>query len=366
MRTGFFHDERCLWHGAGEYALTMPVGGLVQPMPDGFPDSPETKRRMKNLIEVTGLQKDLEVQSAPLADWADLARVHPETYLRQFKSLSDAGGGELGPRAPFGAGGFELASLSAGLAKGALLGVLQGHFRNAYALTRPPGHHCLPEMPNGFCMLANGAIAIEAAFDQGLTERVAVVDWDVHHGNGTEAIFYDREDVLTISIHQERNYPMDTGDVQDQGAGSGEGANMNIPLPSGAGHNTYLEAIERLVIPALARFEPDCIIVACGFDAAAVDPLGRMLATAETFRLMTAMLQETAAELCDDRLVLMHEGGYSAAYVPFCGHAVLEELSGSAIHAPDPMAETLALRQPSAHMESVFSHLITEMEDVFF
>lgn len=366
MQTGFFHDERCLWHGGGDYALTMPVGGLVQPMPAGFPDDPETKRRLVNLTQVTGLLGDLDLRSGPLASWEDLARVHPEAFLRKFKALSDAGGGELGPRAPFGAGGFELAALSAGQAQAAMLSVLQGRHRNAYALSRPPGHHCLPEMPNGFCLLANGAVAIEAAFAHGLTERVAVVDWDVHHGNGTEAIFYDREDVLTISIHQEHNYPMDTGDVQDQGAGAGEGANMNIPLPAGAGHATYLEVIERLVMPALHRFEPDCIVIACGFDAAAVDPLGRMLATADTFRQMAAMMMETAADLCDDRLVAMHEGGYSAAYVPFCGHAVLEQLSGSTLHAADPMAETLDLRQPSPHMQSVFSHIISDMEDVFF
>lgn len=366
MQTAFFHDERTLWHGAGHYALTMPVGGLVQPMADGFPDSPDTKRRLVNLMQVTGLLADMDLYSAPLASWEDLLRVHPDRYLRAFKAASDAGGGELGPRAPFGPGGFELAALSAGLCQTALMDVLQGRHRNAYALSRPPGHHCLPEMPNGFCLLANGAIAIETALTHRLTERVAVVDWDVHHGNGTEAIFYDRDDVLTISVHQERNYPMDTGDSADQGAGAGEGANMNIPLPAGAGHATYVEAFERLVIPALQRYEPDCIIIACGYDAAAVDPLGRMLASAETFRQLTRQMVDVASDLCDDRLVFMHEGGYSAAYVPFCGHAVLEELSGSARHAADPMAETLALRQPSAQMVNIYSHLITEMEDVFF
>lgn len=365
MQTGFFHDERCMWHGAGNYALTLPTGGLVQPMPDGYPDSPETKRRLKNLIEVTGLLADMDQRSAPLSDWDSLTRVHPESYLRQFKALSDASGGELGPRAPFGPGGFELASLSAGLAETAVLDVLKGRYRNAYALSRPAGHHCLPETPNGFCLLANGAIAAESALAQRLAERIAIVDWDVHHGNGTEAIFYDRDDVLTISLHQDHNYPMDTGDLADQGAGPGLGYNMNIPLPPGAGHASYLEAMERLVLPALSRYQPDCIIVACGYDAAAVDPLGRMLASADTFRQMTRMMLEAASELCDDRLILMHEGGYSAAYVPFCGHAVLQELSGSAIDAPDPLAKAISLRQPSTHMESVFSHLITEMEDAF-
>lgn len=366
MRTGFFHNERCMWHGGGNYALTLPVEGLVQPIPDGYPDSPETKRRLRNLLDVTGLIEDLDLQTAEAAMFEDLRRVHPQSYLQRFKSLSDQGGGELGPRAPFGAGGYEIAALSAGLVKTALTSVLQGRHHNAYALSRPPGHHCLPETPNGFCLLANIAIAVEAAFGARLTERVAVVDWDVHHGNGTEAVFYDREDVLTISIHQERNYPMDSGDAEDQGAGAGEGANMNIPLPPGAGHRTYLEAMERLVIPALQNFDPDCIIIACGFDASAVDPLGRMLASAETFREMTRQLMEVAEEICDGRIVAAHEGGYSAAYVPFCGHAVLEEMSGSAITAPDPMADTLRLRQPSVQLENIYSHMLSDLEEMFF
>ena len=362
MRTGFFWNERCFWHSGGNYAATMPVGGLVQPMAGGLPENPETKRRLRNLLDVSGLIEDLIPLSAPPVTSEDLLRVHPQDYLDAFRQMSEAGGGELGLRTPFGPDGYDIACLSAGLAKGALYAVLRGELHNAYALSRPPGHHCLPDFPNGFCLLANIAIAIEAAFADGLAARVAVIDWDVHHGNGTEAIYYDRDDVLTISLHQERNYPLDTGDFEDRGTEAGAGFNLNIPLPPGAGHATYLEAMERLVIPALAEFRPDVIIVACGYDAAAIDPLSRMLATAETFRALTEMTMEAAADLCDGRLVLVHEGGYSEAYVPFCGHAVLQELSGSAISAPDPLAETFAARQPGARFERYCSVLIAEME----
>ncbi|GHE02228.1 histone deacetylase [Defluviimonas sp. 20V17] len=365
MTTAFYWDERCFWHGGGHYALTVPAGGLVQPMPDGLPESPETKRRLKNLLEVSGLIHDLDTRTAPAATMEDLSLIHPMGFLRKFKELSDAGGGELGLRTPFGRGGYEIAALSAGLARRALAEVLRGRVDNAYALSRPPGHHCLPEYPNGFCLLANIAIAIESARAGGLCERIAVVDWDVHHGNGTEAIFYDRPDVLTISLHQERNYPLDTGDAEDQGAGAGHGANINIPLPPGTGHSGYLEVMERIVQPALALYRPEAIVVACGYDAAAVDPLGRMLATADTFRQMTRMMMESAADLCEGRLVLVHEGGYSQMYVPFCGHAVLEELSGSTIHAPDPLAETLAARQPGPRFDHWLSTHIAELEDFF-
>ncbi len=364
MSTGFFWDESCFWHSGGEYALTLPVGDLVQPVAgNGYPDGPETKRRFLNLMRRTGLWSDLVTSSAPLVTKDDLLRIHPEEYLSAFEELSDAGGGELGLRAPFGAGGFDIARQSAGLAKAALEAVLEGRLTNAYALSRPPGHHCLPDFPNGFCLLANIPIAIEHALSEGLTERVAVIDWDVHHGNGTEAIYYDRDDVLTISMHQERNYPLDTGAFADRGLGAGEGFNLNIPLPPGAGHTTYIEAMERLVIPTLADFRPDVILIACGFDAAAVDPLSRMLASAKTFRMLTMMAMEAAAQLCDGRLVMVHEGGYSEAYVPFCGHAVMQEMSGSPITAPDPLAKTIAARQPSARFDAFCSDLLAEMEE---
>ncbi|MFD3189789.1 class II histone deacetylase [Sedimentitalea sp. HM32M-2] len=369
MTTGFFWDERCFWHAGGNYVFTLPIGGLVQPqVAGGLPENPETKRRLKNLMDVTGLTAELAAQRAEPAGSQDLLRVHPESYLTEFKRLSDAGGGELGRRTPFAAGGYEIATLSAGLALAAVDAVLTGRLDNAYALSRPPGHHCLPDFPNGFCLLANIAIAIEAARVRHGLGRVAVVDWDVHHGNGTEAIFYDRADVLTISVHQEGNYPLDTGAITDRGRGAGAGYNMNIPLPAGAGHTAYLAVMDEIVRPALEAYRPDMIIVACGFDAAACDPLARMLATADTFRQMTIRVKQAAQDLCDGRLVLVHEGGYSEMYVPFCGHATLEALSGSTVTAPDPMAEAFAVRQPSprfdAFLRAVVRDAATELRPV--
>ena len=365
MTTAFFTDERCFWHGGGNYAFTLPVGGLVQPMPAGLPENPETKRRLKNLVEVTGLSRHLAVRSADPASDADLLRVHPQSYLSAFKSRSDAGGGELGLRTPFGQGGYEIAALSAGLATAALRAVLTGEVANAYSLSRPPGHHCTADFPNGFCLLNNIAVAIQAARAEGRLARVAVVDWDVHHGNGTEAIFWNDPETLTISLHQERNYPLDTGGVEATGGPQAPGSNLNRPLPPGCGHATYLHAMERVVLPALHRFRPDAIIVACGFDAAAVDPLGRMLCTAETFRLMTRQLMQAARDLCGGKLVLVHEGGYSEVYVPFCGHAVLEELSAAPVTAADPLAATLAKRQPDVRFDAFAKGWIEEAAQGF-
>ena len=364
MATGFFHDERCLWHGGGNYAQMAPVGGLVQPIAGGggLPEDPETKRRLVNLMRVTGLIDAVAPRSAAPLSRADLLRIHPAAYLDAFAAASDAGGGELGPRAPFGPGGYEIAALSAGLVAEAVRAVASGKISNAYALSRPPGHHCLPDRPNGFCLLANIPLAIERARAEGLAARVAVLDWDVHHGNGTEAIYLRDPDILTVSIHQERNYPLDTGEFAQRGEGPGLGANLNVPLPPGSGHATYLEAMERLALPAIRAHRPDLIVVACGYDAGALDPLGRMLATAETFAQMTAMAMALAAETCGGRLVLAHEGGYSEVSVPFCAHAVIARLSGSDVAAPDPFAATFAARQPGADFEAFARTRIDAME----
>ena len=152
--TGFYHDELCLWHSTGEAVLFLPVGGWLQPLAGGgHPESPETKRRLKALLDVSGLTRQLAVSSAEPATVEDLLRVHTADYVERFRTLSAGRGGEIGPEALFSRGGFEIASLSAGLAKRAVVDVLDGVRRNAYALSRPPGHHCLPDSGLGFCLL---------------------------------------------------------------------------------------------------------------------------------------------------------------------------------------------------------------------
>jgi acetoin utilization deacetylase AcuC-like enzyme len=184
-------------------------------------------------------------------------------------------------------------------------------------------------------------LAIKSARATHGVAKVAVVDWDVHHGNGTQAAFYDDPDTLTISIHQDNLFPAASGTLAERGAGAGEGYNLNIPLPPGCGNGAYLEAMRRVVLPALDKFRPDVIVVACGFDASGADPLGRMMVTSEGYRAMTAMLMDAADRLCGGRLMMTHEGGYSASYVPYCGLAVLEQLSGIRTGVEDPFQPVL-------------------------
>jgi len=366
-KTAFFFDELSLWHSAGLHALTLPVGGWVQPpAAAGHAESPETKRRLKSLLDVSGLTRHLQVRSATAASEEDLLRVHSAEYLQRFRALSEAGGGELGPQAPIGPGSYEIARLSAGLAIAAVDAVLGGEADNAYSLSRPPGHHCLADGAMGFCFLANIAIAIEAAKARRGLGKVAVIDWDVHHGNGTQSIFEERGDVLTLSLHQDGCFPPGYSGEQDRGRGAGLGANINIPLLPGSGHDAYLHALQRIVIPALERFEPELIIVACGYDANAVDPLARMLLHSDSFRAMTRQVREAAERLCQGRLVLVHEGGYSEAYVPFCGLATVEELAGVRTAVTDPMLEFVQLQQPNPGFQAFQRQLIDDLAQTFF
>ncbi|MDU4001263.1 class II histone deacetylase [Pluralibacter gergoviae] len=348
-KTGFFFDERCLWHNTGLHAGILPVGGWVQPPTGGgHAESPESKRRLKNLMDVAGLTPQLLLRSAPLATREDLLRIHPDSYLDRFKAMSDSGGGLLGEEAPLGQGSYEIASLSAGLASAAVEAVLLGELDNAYSLSRPPGHHCLPDQPMGFCFLANIAIAIERAKAKFGLGKVAVIDWDVHHGNGTQHIYWQRDDVLTISLHQENCFPPGYRGENDRGEGAGRGYNINIPLLAGAGDESWRYALETIVLPALARFEPEMIVVACGYDANAMDPLARMQLHSDSFRAMTDSVQAAADKLCGGKLVMVHEGGYAESYVPFCGLAVMEALSGIRTEVVDPLLEFIRLQQSRA------------------
>lgn len=359
--TAFYHDELCFWHTTGESVLVLPIGGWVQPSTGGgHAESPESKRRLVALMEVSGLMKQLTHLSADPATEEDILRVHTPDYVRKFKELSDAGGGEVGAFAPFGAGSFEIAALSAGLAKQAVSDVYTGNYKNAYSLSRPPGHHCLADQSMGFCLFANIPIAIEAAKANHGLGKVAVVDWDVHHGNGTQAIFYDRSDVLTISLHQENCFPPGSGPITERGSGVGEGYNINIPLLPGAGHEGYMAAMDKIVLPALHKFQPELIIVASGLDANGFDPLARMLLHSESYRELTQKIMQTADDLCEGKVVVVHEGGYAEAYVPFCGIALLEQLAGYKTEVEDPMLSLIQAQQPTLPFNTLQQQLLAE------
>ncbi len=274
-----------------------------------------------------------------MATVEEICRFHDRSYVDHIKALSDDNGGDAGGLTPFGPGSYEIALLAAGGVMAACDAVLDGDVDNIYALVRPPGHHALAGEGMGFCLFGNVAIAAHHLRSSRGLERVAIVDWDVHHGNGTQSAFYDDASVLTISFHQDGCFPLGSGAVGDNGEGEGAGANINVPLPRGGGRGAYVAAFERVVVPALERFSPDLILVASGLDASAMDPLGRMQMHSDGYRELTKLMQDVAGRGCEGRLVAEHEGGYSSAYVPFCGLAIVEELSGLSSGVEDPMLE---------------------------
>ena len=339
MATGWLCHELYFWHDTGNYASFFPPGLTIEP---GVPsENAQTKRRFRNLVEVSGLLQHLVPIQARPASEDELARFHTRPYIERIKAGSAKLKGDDEGFTPYGHGSYEIACLAAGGTIAMVEAVLSGEVANGYALVRPPGHHALADQGMGFCLFGNVAVAVMHARAAHGVGRIATVDWDVHHGNGSQAAFYDERDVLTISVHQDRMFPLDSGDVAERGSGAGIGANLNIPLPAGSGVGAYLAAFERVVLPALRKFKPELIVVPSGFDASGADPLGRMMLTSEGYGQLTRMLMEAADDVCGGRLAFSHEGGYSEMHVPFCGLAVMEKLSGRATGIIDPRLESM-------------------------
>lgn len=364
-KTGFVCHELYMWHNTGNYAGPVPYGNPVQP--DTHAENPETKRRFRNLLEVAGLTPLLHSISPREASEEEILRFHTREYLEKIKTLSAGIGGDAGPFTPIGRGSYEIAMLSAGGVLAALESLLDGEVDNAYALVRPPGHHALADEGMGFCTFGNAALAGFHAFEKYGLERIAFIDWDVHHGNGTQSAFYDDPRALTISIHQHNCFPPDSGYRHENGSGSGEGCNLNIPLPPGSGVGAYEAAYDRVVLPALHKFRPQLIIVPSGFDAGAYDPLGRMQMHSEGYRRLTRRLMAAADELCGGKLLMTHEGGYNTWTVPFFGLAVMEELSGIRTATDDPflaMAEALGGQDLQPHQEAEIADAETLLANI--
>jgi acetoin utilization deacetylase AcuC-like enzyme len=361
MSTGLVWDERLMWHDTGPLAAHIPPGRWVEP--DVSAESPASKRRIRHLLDVSGLADRLSAIPVRPATQDELTRVHSPEYLARLARMSAGGGGDAGEGAPFTHGSYEIARLAAGGCADALRAVATGGVERAYALVRPPGHHAERDLGRGFCLLANVAIAIAGGLADGLVGRVAVVDWDVHHGNGTQSAFWNDPRVFTVSIHQDPGFPTNSGGPEQVGGPGAPGSNLNVPLPPGSGTGAYLEAMDQVILPAVREFGPDLIVLACGVDSCALDPYGRMLLHSESYRLLTRRLVDTANQLCAGRLLACHEGGYSTAYAPFCTLAVIEELAGIATDVEDPFLDELSQMDGQAlqpHQSAALEWVATE------
>ena len=339
--TAFICDESYFWHNSGDGALFEPAGGYLQV--DGSVESPESKRRFKNLLERSGLLQQLKQITPTTASEEQLQYFHTKRHITNVKHLSETTGGDCGDSAIVGIGSYEIAKLAVGGAITAVKHVIEDDsIENAYVLTRPPGHHAEEDRGFGFCIFNNAVIATKYAQKELGIKKVLILDWDAHHGNGVEDAFYEDDSVFYISIHQDNLEPIGRGQMQDIGLRQGRGTTINIPLLAASGDPVYQYAMQEIVAPAIKKFQPELIIVCAGQDASIFDPLARMSLSMEGYRKMTRIIKDLATQHSQGRLVFLHEGGYSRVYVPFCCHAIVEELSDIQTDVKDPFIYAMA------------------------
>jgi acetoin utilization deacetylase AcuC-like enzyme len=255
-----------------------------------------------------------------------LARVHDPRYIAGIREFAAQGGGWLDADTAVGARSIEVAALAAGAGVAAVDAALDGRSRQGFVLARPPGHHATPSRGMGFCLFNTIAVAAAHALARGLN-RVLIVDWDVHHGNGTQDAFFETDTVLFCSVHQWPLYP-GTGAASERGAGRGAGYTINVPLAPGANDDAYMEVFDQIILPAANAFRPQIVLISAGFDAHANDPLGGMLLTGRGFANLARRVVGVAEHHADGRVVAFLEGGYDPPALAASVVATLAELDG--------------------------------------
>jgi acetoin utilization deacetylase AcuC-like enzyme len=285
----------------------------------------------------------------------ELERVHTSTHVGLVQRVAQSGGGHLDPDTYTSSRSFDAALMAAGGLVRAVEAVLAGEIANGFALVRPPGHHATPTRAMGFCLFNNVAVAARAALASGQVERILIVDFDVHHGNGTQDIFADDPAVFYFSTHQYPHYP-GTGRWNETGRDTGVGTLLNVPLPSQVGDAGYAQVFAELAWPLAERFRPDLILVSAGYDAHWSDPLAQMNLSLTGYAWLEQELADMARQLCGGRIVWTLEGGYQ---LDVLAYGVLNSLY--AMLGEDTIADPLG---PSPYSERPVDALITRLKGV--
>ncbi len=309
------------------------------------PDHPDTPERI-GAIDTAMAQVGwlgCDVRDAPAAGERELELVHTASHVEAIRNLCAAGGGRIDPDTFVGDASYRAALHAAGGACELVRALMRGDARAGFSAMRPSGHHAGQDYAMGFCLFNNVAIAAELAIRELGLERVLIIDWDVHHGNGTEDIFRRRPDVLYASIHELGLFP-GTGEISDAGSGEGRGYTINVPVPHGSDEETWVSTLEWVVIPAALEFAPQLVLVSAGFDAHRDDPLGHCLLEASSFAQMACHVRDMAATL-DAPVGAVLEGGYDPAALTESVMATITALAGvgtSESMAPDPFVTSRA------------------------
>lgn len=308
----------------------------------------ENARRLEAIIAhltETGLTTKLSLVPPRAATTEEIALVHHEHHIAQIQAVAKKGGGWLDMDTVMSSGSYQAALYAAGGLIQATEVVL-GDGGSAFALVRPPGHHATATQAMGFCLFNNIAVAAQYARLKFKLERIAIIDFDVHHGNGTQDSFYDDPGVLYVSTHESPLYP-GTGSVTETGTGEGTGTTVNIPLPMGCGDSEYLAVFEQLIAPALRRYQPQLILVSAGYDGHWSDELALMQLSTSGFARITEVIKGLAEELCRGKLVFTLEGGYNLEALAASVAATFEVLLGSPL-----LVETAEKAYPGAGLDA--------------
>lgn len=277
---------------------------------------PENSARLQAILDefATSPYKNLLNLSVDRqATLDELTKVHEKNYVDHVLSL-EGQTANLDHETILSKGSVNAALLAAGQGLELVEQVVEGQVQNGFVLVRPPGHHARPACGMGFCVFNNIAIAAKKALSMGI-KRILILDWDVHHGNGTQEAFYESDNVLFIDIHQDSLFPVPSGLLQEKGQGKGLGFTVNIPLPPSCHNEDYLYVFDQLVEPLARQYQPELILVSAGFDAHESDPMGFMNLTTQAYGLLTAKTKQLAEEVCKGKLVLFLEGGYNPFFL---------------------------------------------------
>jgi len=308
-KTGVIWDERFTKHQMGF----------------GHPESPKRLLAINQVLDGDGVGKHLKKLETRHATKEELKFIHEESYIDEVAETAEKDIVYLDPDTSTCKATWDAAQLAAGAVITLTDAVLKNELTNAFAFVRPPGHHAERNHAMGFCFFNNIAIGAEFAKRRNNIERIAIIDFDVHHGNGTQHAFYDREDVFFASIHRSPFYP-GSGLANETGEGEGNGTTLNIPIEYGANDDVYKRIFDKRLIPAVVRFRPQLILVSAGYDAHERDPLGGMKVTTEGFRWISQAIADLAKECCNNKLVFALEGGYDLKALRDSVEASLEVL----------------------------------------
>ncbi|MGQ3686272.1 MAG: histone deacetylase family protein [Candidatus Loosdrechtia sp.] len=289
---------------------------------------PENAKRLKNTVKhlrTISLWTQLRIERPRVASSEEIAVIHPQTYIQSIKKTADAGGGWIDSDTIVSTGSYNAAVHAVGAALTASDLIMSGENTNAFCLVRPPGHHATPTRAMGFCLFNTVAIAAKYLQSQYHLEKILIIDWDVHHGNGTQEAFYDDPTVMYLSLHRYPFYP-GSGKKEETGRDKGNGYTINMPLPATITAKEYSELFTNTLEQNIHRFAPEFIIISAGFDTYKKDPIGGLHLDKDDFGVLTDIVIKFAKEYCSGRIISCLEGGYHLTDLPLCIDAHLKAL----------------------------------------